>query len=114
MPPIHITDVLAWALTKPADQTYDYQAKGNCALCQFLRETGRAREPKVLAHFGDKVGFWTDADQPTFDYSRELEFALAGPDGIHLSESHHWTFGGLVKRLQPLTVDAYLTDMVEA
>jgi hypothetical protein len=115
-PDFIIASVLAWARTKPADQTYDYQAKGNCALCQFLKNNGLAADPMVAAHLPDgRGGFWRDwAVGGTHGYPLALEYALAGPDGIHLSKSQHWTFGGLVKRLQPLTVDAYLADMVEA
>lgn len=42
-----IADVLAWARTKPADEEYDYCSNGNCAVAQFLKETGRAKKPRV-------------------------------------------------------------------
>ena len=109
-----ISDVLAWARTKPADERYDYENPRNCALCQFLRETGRCDAPAVSSGYG-----WGEASAPMRSrrqYPSELESPLSRSD----------TFGGLVKRLEaicPDTVvtpsewpklDAYLTEQVSA
>jgi hypothetical protein len=52
-----IADVLVWARTKPADEAYNYVDARDCALCQFLRETGRVASPSVNAwDFGSTEG----------------------------------------------------------
>jgi hypothetical protein len=104
-----IADVLAWARTKPADEAYNYGSNNNCALCQFLRETGRCERPSVGGTY------WRNRDTGFADvreFPTGLETALLGA-----------TFGDLVKRLQALcpetpvtssnwaAIDAYLTDI---
>jgi hypothetical protein len=81
-----IADVLAWARTKPAGQAYSYMDIFNCALCQFLRETGRAREPQVGGYD------WRDTAVPgstRTPFDERLKAPLCGT-----------TFGQLVKRLE--------------
>lgn len=46
-PQFTVDEFAAWARTKPADEPYDYRGGINCALEQFLRETGRATKPYV-------------------------------------------------------------------
>lgn len=41
--------VLEWARTKPADERYNYVSNCGCAVAQFLKDTGRCRDPMVLA-----------------------------------------------------------------
>lgn len=101
-------DVLAWARTKPADERYSYSDPGDCALCQFLAETGRAKCPRVVP------GLWRDGmdSQRFFAFSDALEAAL----------NSQQTFGALASRLEALLpaepisttwtkADAYLTDI---
>lgn len=121
-----IADVLAWARTKPADERYDYQSRYDCALCHFLRDTGRARSPVVSSYLYEGVeGGWREEGAPD-ETKRPYEVALdqAVSAGILYAECHsEWTFGGLVKRLEKLcpetpvtqsdwaAIDAYLTDI---
>ena len=37
-----VADVLAWARTKPADETYEFTSAGTCALGQYAREVAGA------------------------------------------------------------------------
>lgn len=116
-----IADVLAWARTKPADERYNYSDNTNCALCQFLRETGRAVSPTVVPYFGadDPEGGWRDTEDGDLrQYGAALDDAVRGS-----SDGRRWTFGALVKRLEKLApdtivtpnqwtrLDAYLTDI---
>lgn len=81
-------DVLAWARTKPADETYCYTDPGNCALCQFLRDTGRALEPRVAPPAWREGVLSKD----------RLPYPVALEDPLALSD----TFGELVERLEKL------------
>jgi hypothetical protein len=101
-----VADVLAWARTKSG--SYEYLDNTNCALCQFLRETGREHRPYVTGYH------WGSVKAPLFTViPRELQ----GP----LCEG---TFAGLVARLEKLcpetpvvtksdwlAIDAYLTEI---
>lgn len=40
-------DVLAWAKAKRADESYRYTSPWDCAICQFLKETGRCADPSI-------------------------------------------------------------------
>jgi hypothetical protein len=106
-----VADVLAWARAKPAAERYNYGDPRNCALCHFLRDTGRASIPTVSQLFG-----WGESGAPLSarrPYPVELEPALV----------EGGTFGGLAKLLEaichdtPVTqsdwaaIDAYLTDI---
>lgn len=87
-----ISDVLAWARTKPAGETYCYTSNGHCALAQFLRDTGRAAIPNVDPYsWRDEAGLLD-----SLDYERVLNAAV----------QTHWTnddtFGALVVRLEIL------------
>jgi hypothetical protein len=84
-----VADVLAWARTRPADEAYEYVDGRNCAMCQFLRGTGRAAEPRV--GFG-----WRDGDGAEHPLPWNLCSAAFGDGG-------KTTFGGLVKRLEALS-----------
>jgi hypothetical protein len=104
--------VLAWARTKSGG--YDYLNSRNCALCQFLRETGRAAKPYA-------TGFdWSDEALTPVAHNQipdDLEDPLVEADG---------SFAALVARLEKLCpetittpsewtkLDAYLTESVEA
>ena len=89
------SDVLAWARTKPSDASYDYRSNDNCAICQFLRETGRCDRPSA----GDK--YWRDT---SLGYHEN-----AFPEGIWLALLAG-TFGGLAERLAALEPTAIITS----
>jgi hypothetical protein len=122
-----IADVLAWARTKPADARYDYGDPNNCALCQFLSDTGRAERPTVemwgpidWSPTDEFPGKWMDkATGVGTVYPREWEPALAGDDTFS-GDEESWTFGQLVERLEALLPavsdtwtksDSYLSDI---
>jgi hypothetical protein len=105
-PDFSVADVLAWARTKPAGEVYNYVDPTNCALCQFLRETGRATEPNVNPFT------WRDGVKAT------KRFSL--PNGLDAALSED-TFGALATRLEALIPEprsvwthqvAYLSDRV--
>ncbi len=101
-----ITDVLAWARAKPADERYRYGDVGNCALCRFLRETGRCSNPSVGG------AYWRDASLPF--HMNPI------PEKLHLALVRQ-TFGALVEAIEALcpevakadwaAIDAYLFDI---
>jgi hypothetical protein len=119
-----ISDVLAWARTKPADEEYDYgrgvwsDSSGGCALCHFLHDTGRATKPVIWpAQYDNGDGEWADNfSLIRYRYPANLEEPLHGGR----------TFGGLVRLLEALCpetivapsewtkLDAYLTESVGA
>lgn len=80
-----ISDVLAWARTKPADERYDYNNVCNCALAQYAK-----------ARCG--VAF-VDGRSEAERYHNLGRHLIAEP----------WTFGGLVKRLETLCPDTVVT-----
>lgn len=81
-----VAEFLAWARTKPADQAYCYTSNGECAVAQFLRDTGRAAEPRVCPWQ------WRDGlDGAWHRFSDEIEDAVDGQAAN--------TFGALVGRL---------------
>jgi hypothetical protein len=45
-----LSEILAWARMKPADEAYRYTSSRDCAVCQFLRETGRCRTPSISSN----------------------------------------------------------------
>ena len=95
-----VEDVLAWALSKPADGVYNYTSPRNCALCRFLIDTRRARNPMVMPHVSrgrDGGGTWREAGVER-TYPVELEIALTDESGM----AHPATFGALATRLQAL------------
>lgn len=122
-----VADVLAWARTKPADGRYDYDSSTRCALCCFLRETGRATSPVVdmevfgKARWRDRYG--TGGQQ----YDIAIDAAVRGVTKDELNDNGYnedlWTYGKLVSRLEalcpetPITesnwaaIDAYLNDI---
>ncbi len=110
-----IKDVLEWARTKPADERYNYTMPMSCALCHFLRDTGRCAEP-IIRPFIDGCDFFgwrsvSSGDRLYKPYDAALEPALMKGG----------TFGGLVRLLEALcpetpvtqsnwsAIDAYLT-----
>ena len=94
--------VREWAAKKPADETYDYTDSRNCALCQFLRESGFASRPAV------SPGIWRDRDRengPEIGYlnadtlkSQTMAFGSHAAFENALS-GHPRTFGALADRL---------------
>jgi hypothetical protein len=110
-----IADVLAWARTKPADEHYRYNDNTNCALCQFLRETGRARAPSA----GSVT--WADWESGIPYRGRWIDHPI--PQEIGRAVCRVRTFGDLVEQLEKLcpetpvtpsnwaAIDAYLTDI---
>jgi hypothetical protein len=107
-----IADVLAWARTKPADEAYNYNCNGRCAIGQFLSATGRASDPNV----GNAT--WDDLDN--LDRCEGVPFP---PELDWAAECLPNTFGAFVERLEVLSLetvvtrsewtrlDAYLTDI---
>jgi hypothetical protein len=105
-PDFTIADVLAWARTKPADETYCFLEPENCAVAQFGQATNR---PELV-----RVG---DLRKLPVPFAHDLWNAVI---------SKGWTFAALVKRLEALcsdtpvtksdwlSIDAYLTDQVPA
>lgn len=82
--------ILEWARSKPAGERYDYCSNGNCAIAQFLRETGRAKQPMVgfndwceglwgVEHFFDRrIAEAAERRPETFGaFAARLESALA-------------------------------------
>lgn len=107
-PDFDLQQLLAWARTKPADEGYDYADYRNCAICQFLRETGRCDDPAVSENH------WRDRTAYPIAY-RYFE------DRLRIAANHdEQTFGALVTRLEALIpntwtkVDAYLGDLGDA
>jgi hypothetical protein len=105
-PDFTIADVLAWAKTKPADETYDVCNAVYCALAQFGLATGR---PQLVG-----------LTNPALTYP-----SLAGlDDALGFSDHSDLTFGGLAKRLAALLAepvsdtwtkaDAYTAETVSA
>jgi hypothetical protein len=76
-----------WVRSKPADEAYDYSDVLNCALCQFLRETGMAKAPLVGGYR------WTEDDAETGWHYFDVKLDDAVCAGPH-------TFGALAERLQ--------------
>jgi hypothetical protein len=77
-----ISDVLAWARTKPADEAYDFCNAQTCAIAQFGKDTGR----------GELVGL----------LSLQLDEACPGLlSAVHPMRGAS-TFGALAERLQAM------------
>ncbi len=81
--------VIQWAKSKPASEGYEYVDFQNCAICQFLRETGRCENPAVSHNE------WRDRDRVEYpalyhQFDKRVEKAAMG-----------WprTFGGFADRL---------------
>jgi hypothetical protein len=89
-PDFSVAEFLDWARRKPAGERYDYNDIANCAMCQFLRETGRALEPRVSSTWRER--YVPNSRRPL---PPKLDNALASLGG--------WTFGALVKRLEALS-----------
>lgn len=83
-----IADVLAWARTKPADEEYEYCSNDNCAVAQFLKETGRSKEPSVDPFF------WTD------NRGKERRIDPLIDDAATPPSMTKQTFGEFAKRLE--------------
>jgi hypothetical protein len=96
-----IADVLEWARTKPARETYNFCDPDNCAAAQFGRATGR----DYLIGVGDLRRI-----------DHDLWRAVIGNEGDQSFD--RYTFGPLVKRLEALLpsdrwtkANAYLADI---
>jgi hypothetical protein len=79
--------VADWARTKGADEVYEYGDPLNCALCQFLRDTGMARNPSV------GPDDWSDGN-----YLQNTRHPIGKEMAKALSMRPH-TFGALTDRL---------------
>lgn len=108
-PDFDIPEFLAWARTKPADETYSYVNTTSCALGQFLRETGRARHALVGGYSWTPWLFFGLFPGRERAIPPALATALVGR-----------SFGALVTRLEALlpvvgdrwtTAEAYLADI---
>lgn len=106
-----VADVLVWARTKPADETYDYWCD-KCAIGQFLVETGRAISPTMGSADYKDGGRLVAIPR----YIDEAAYALGAKKP---------SFGQLVHRLETLLLtdpisdtwtkaDAYLSETVSA
>jgi hypothetical protein len=92
-----LSEILAWARMKPADEEYRYTDPGNCAVCQFLAETGRASEPRVV------LNFWRDGIGS--DEHRRFDARIsdaANSASLNGSFDGIGTFGGFAKELEEL------------
>lgn len=87
-PDFTLEDVLAWARTKPRDGWYDYCDPSNCAVCQFLIETGRATAPAIGFNEIEEAG----AETRYFDE----RIARAANSALETG----WTFGAFADRLE--------------
>lgn len=80
---------------------YDYSDPGNCATCQFLRDTDRAAEPRVVPET------WRDGlcSNERFPLPAGMDAALKAEcdGGLDLAG---WTFSALADRLEALIADA--------
>lgn len=100
-PDFSVADVLAWARTKPADGSYTYADASNCALCQFLRDTGRAGSPSVDPDsYGDLSATDWHVRKPLPAGAND---AALGRDEFGIPG--RLTFGALVARLEALSPD---------
>jgi hypothetical protein len=102
-----IADVLAWARTKPADESYPYYDTCGCALHQFLVARGL---PVRLTGGG---GYWVDTSGRS--HQADVPFDV-------LANTPH-TFGALAERIEALLpetpvqpsewtrLDAYMLDI---
>jgi hypothetical protein len=112
-PDFTIADVLAWARTKPADEVYNYADFRNCAICQFLKETGRCADPAVT---GSRWRCRSRGGRIYASFDKRINAAANGP-------RYKDTFGELVERLEKLCpethvppsawarLDAYMADI---
>lgn len=107
MPDFSISDFLAWARTKPADELYNFCNARTCAIAQFGRDTGRAHLIGIKS-WDIPLGLSPVVNTGNWD----------GP------KVGDYSFGNLVKRLEKLVqetppsewtkADAYLTEQVDA
>ena len=81
---------LAYFRSKPADEEYNFSSTTNCAMCQFLRDTGYP----VAGAGGD---YWRDTNHEKHDLPSSLTSWDRGGSGVLSSEP--WTFGALADRL---------------
>jgi len=88
-----------WARTKPADERYTYSNRLGCALCLFLKDTGRAVTPEVHVD-----GWWIDLDGPAEGHAGKVI-----NDAVESCE----TFGELADKLSDTWTSpaAYLSDI---
>ena len=84
-----IREVLDWARTKPAEQTYNFCDTDHCAVAQFGRETERPH----LIGVGDLQPISRELWQAVIHQGKrpQQSFSDAG-----------WTFGALAQRLEAL------------
>lgn len=80
----------AWVRTKPADEEYRFHDNSRCAVAQFLRDNGFAKEPICSA-----LGWW-DLSEDTV--CRRAPFVS---DAVLMA--HPTTFGALADRLSSQT-----------
>jgi hypothetical protein len=88
-----ISDFAVFARSK-GHVAYDYLSNTNCAACQFLKHTGRAKEPSVGGNAWREIGDAESARQrmPDIDMPALCE--------------KPWTFSALADRLEALIADA--------
>ena len=81
-----VSDVLAWARTRPADELYDFGDADNCAIAQFGRATDRPHLVGVSSNI----------------FTPELRRALHPGTAERGCSIGFYRFGGLVTRLEAL------------
>lgn len=88
-----LKQLLLFARSKPAEESYNFIQPGSCAIAQFLRDTGAAAEPNV------GVATWSDdaiEDAPNHDIDPRISnWSQTSPVGVQ-----PWTWGALAQRLE--------------
>ena len=87
-----LTEFAAYCRGKPVDEAYRYSSSSNCAVAQFLRDTGRAIQPAV-----DNIGWGDFAITTAPEADRPL------PKGLNKAV-RDWpsTFSALADRIDAL------------
>lgn len=85
-------EFLAWARTKKPGQRYHYCDNYDCAIAQFLKETGRCEAPMVYGNLWDD-----EITGKTYEFDDNINQAALGENGCE-----DYVFGKLVKRLESL------------
>jgi hypothetical protein len=88
-----LSEILAWARMKPADEVYDYLDIKVCAVAQFLIETCRSRRPNVGGDIDGAGAAWDDNDG---NVHRVPSLIMAAARGT----PNHRTFGAFADRLE--------------
>ena len=91
-----LEELLAWAKTKPADETYTYTSPSDCALAQFIKETKKPHYVIVSPY--DWTEYYSDRQRVTHQIPTNLQDRLI---------FGCCTFGALVTRLMATNEDRW-------